>query len=76
MENKRLFLIEADSAKKAWAKADPAARTIAAGECCSCRHRLCDACEECSVTKRYSDYWICHRCGELNARGAETALRG
>jgi hypothetical protein len=68
VDNKRFFLIEAGSAKKAWAKASRASRAIAAGACDSCRHHLCGACEECSVTKRYSDYWICHRCGELNAR--------
>lgn len=37
-------------------------------ECASCRHRYCSICEECSATKQYSDYWICHCCSELNSR--------
>jgi hypothetical protein len=68
VDNKRFFLIEAGSAKQAWAKASRASGAIAAAKCDSCRHSYCSACEECSVTKRYSDYWICHCCGELNAR--------
>src|SRR5438034_5030749 len=68
VDNKRFFLIEASSAKQAWAKAGRASGTIGSADCGGCRHRHCSACEECSVTKRYSDYWICHRCGELNRR--------
>ena len=67
-DNKRFFLIEAGSAKQAWAKASRASGTVASADCDRCHHRQCSACEECSVTKRYSDYWICHRCGELNPR--------
>jgi len=67
VDNKRFFLIEAASAKQAWAKANRASGAIAAGRCRSCRHDLCTACEECSATKNCSDYWICHDCGELNA---------
>ena len=69
VDNKRFFLIEAGSAKQAWAKASRAsATTIGSADCNGCPHRYCSACEECSVTKRYSDYWICHCCGELNPR--------
>jgi hypothetical protein len=68
MDNKRFFLIEAGSAKQAWAKASRASGAVDGANCESCRHSHCIACEECSVTKRYSDYWICHRCGELNLR--------
>lgn len=68
VDNKRFFLIEAGSAKQAWAKASGASGAIGSADCDSCRHSYCSACEECSVTKRYSDYWICHSCGELNPR--------
>jgi hypothetical protein len=68
VDNKRFFLIEAGSAKQAWAKAGRASGTIGSADCRGCPHRHCSACEECSVTKSYSDYWICHCCGELNAR--------
>jgi hypothetical protein len=68
VDNKRFFLIEAGSAKQAWAKAGRASGTIGSADCGACPHRYCSACEECSVTKSYSDYWICHCCGELNAR--------
>jgi hypothetical protein len=30
-------------------------------------------CAECSVAKQYSDYWICHHCGELNRRASNCA---
>jgi hypothetical protein len=68
MDNKRFFLIEAGSAKQAWAKASRASGAVDGSNCEACRHSLCTGCEECSVTKGYSDYWICHRCGELNLR--------
>jgi hypothetical protein len=68
MDNKRFFLIEAGSAKQAWAKASRASGLMGSAACGGCPHRHCSACEECSVTERYSDYWICHNCGELNRR--------
>jgi hypothetical protein len=68
VDNKRFFLIEAVSAKQAWAKASRASGPKGSVNCGSCRHSRCSACEECSATKRCSDYWICHRCGELNRR--------
>ncbi len=67
-DNKRVFLIKAGSAKRAWAKARRALETIGSIDCLGCGHPCCRACEECSVAKQYSDYWICHRCGELNRR--------
>ena len=60
--------IEAGSAKRAWAKARRALETIGSVDCLGCAHRHCRACEECSVAKQYSDYWICHCCGELTRR--------
>lgn len=68
VENKRFILIEAVSAKQAWAKARRGSAATGSADCDWCRHRYCRACEECSVTRRYSDYWICHSCGELNRR--------
>ena len=67
-DNKQFFLIEASSAKQAWAKVNRASEAMESADCDGCQHRHCSACEECSVTKRFSDYWICHRCGELNLR--------
>jgi hypothetical protein len=75
VDNKRVFLIEAGSAKQAWAKASRASSPIGSADCDGCGHRYCGACEECSVTKRFSDYWICHRCGELNPRVPNLQLR-
>ena len=69
VDNKRFFLIEAVSAKQAWTKANPATEPGSA-DCGNCRHRHCGVCEECSVARQYSDYWICHWCGELNRRVA------
>jgi hypothetical protein len=68
VDNQRFFLIEAGSAKQAWAKANRSSAGIGNTECDCCRHRSCTVCEECSVAKQYSDYWICHCCGELNLR--------
>jgi hypothetical protein len=65
--NPHSILIEAGSAKQAWAKASRSSAS-GSGNCDWCRHRYCSDCEECSVPKRYSDYWICHCCGELNLR--------
>jgi hypothetical protein len=75
MDNQRFFLIEAGSAKQAWAKARRSSGPIGRADCGWCRHHHCSACEECSVTKRYSDYWICHCCGELNRRVQNLHLR-
>jgi hypothetical protein len=68
VDNKRFFLIEAGSAKQAWAKANIASEPVGSGVCSSCRHCHCRVCEEWSVTKAYSDYWICHCCGALTER--------
>jgi hypothetical protein len=74
-DNARFFLIEAGSAKQAWAKASHSSAAIGSAECDRCRHPHCGVCEECSVTKHYSDYWICHWCGELNLRVPNLNLR-
>ena len=68
VDNQRFFLIEAGSANQAWAKASRSSAPIGNAECACCCHCHCSACEECSVARPYSDYWICHCCGELNLR--------
>lgn len=74
-DNARYFLIEASSAKLAWAKVMRAADTPGSGECDSCGHRYCPVCADCSLSQRYSDYWICHSCGALTARGQNFTVR-
>lgn len=68
VDKKRSVLIEAASAQQARAKASRLWETIGTANCGCCRHGRCPGCEECSVAERYSDYWICHCCGELNRR--------
>jgi hypothetical protein len=75
MDNNRFFLIEAASAKQAWAKASVATKPNSSADCTWCRHYNCFICEECSVAKQYSDYWICHCCGELNPRRSNVQLK-
>jgi hypothetical protein len=71
----KVLLIEAVSAKEAWSKASHQPEPLGCADCERCGHRYCRACEECSVTKRYSDYWICHNCGDLNRRAQALHLR-
>jgi len=61
-EQKSVALIEVNSA--------PAIRPALRGSvvCDDCRHLHCETCEEGSAARQYSDFWICHRCGELNRR--------
>src|SRR5437016_1402581 len=72
--DKGFLLIEARSAKPAWVNPGSAAKPIGNAECSHCRHCRCSVCEECSAAKQYSDYWICHCCGELNLRVSKLAL--
>lgn len=74
-DNTRYFLIEAGSAKLAWAKVMRAADAPGSTECDSCGHGYCPICADCSVSQRYSDYWICHSCGALTARSQKFTLR-
>jgi len=74
-DNERFFLIEAGSAKQAWARVNSALKPDGSVVCSSCRHRQCRICEECSAAKQYSDNWICHCCGELNLRAANLDLK-
>jgi hypothetical protein len=74
--SKRVFLVEAVSAKQAWAKAGRVLGSIGSVGCECCQHRYCEICAEYSVTKRYSDYWICHCCSELNRRAQGPHLKG
>jgi hypothetical protein len=48
---------------------------ISSPQCAHCHHGHCPDCEECSATKQFSDYWICHCCGELNLRVPNLYLR-
>jgi len=64
-DNARYFLVQAGSKKMAWALAIRANDPAAYAQCDSCGHRFCPLCEECSLSQRYSDYWICHGCGAL-----------
>ena len=75
MDRKRLFKIDLDSAKQAWANGGCPPRAMTSGDCHSCRHRHCDVCDEYSLTKQYSDYWICHDCGALSLRIPRLHLR-
>jgi hypothetical protein len=75
-DNKRYFLIEAGSAKLAWAKAARVSSVIGSADCDSCGHGCCSICEECSLSQQYSDYWICHNCGALSLRISSLHLRG
>jgi len=74
-DNTRHFLIEARSAKQAWAKALRASGTTDNADCDSCRHGYCRLCADCSLSQQYSDYWICHSCGALSLRGPALRLR-
>ena len=74
-DSKRVFLVEAVSAKQAWAKAGRVSGSIGSADCDRCRHRHCKICAEYSVTKRYSDFWICHCCSELNRRAQGPHLK-
>lgn len=67
-DNKRYYLIEADSATLAWTKAARGSCVIGRAACESCGHGCCSICDECSLSQQYSDYWICHNCGALSAR--------
>jgi hypothetical protein len=75
VDNQRFLLIKAGSAKQARAKITRLSARIGSAECASCRHCHCRDCEECSVARQYSDYWICHCCGELNLRVPNLNLR-
>jgi hypothetical protein len=59
---------ETGSANQAGTDASRVSYGISNPECAHCHHRHCPNCEECSATKQFSDYWICHFCCELNLR--------
>ena len=61
-------LVEAVSVKQALVKVGSSSVPIGSVSCESCRHPYCSDCEQCSAQKQFSDYWICHECGELNRR--------
>jgi len=68
VDNKRFFLIEAHSVKQAWPPVHRPSEPDGSAVFGCCRHSHCRVCEEWSVTKAYSDYWICHCCGALTKR--------
>jgi hypothetical protein len=74
-DNIRYYLLEAGSAKLAWAKAVRASSVIGRADCDSCRHPYCSICEERSLSQQYSDYWVCHSCGALSPRMPSLQLR-
>lgn len=61
-------LIEAECARGVLDNPRGHSAAIGRVDCAHCRHDCCSYCEDCSVAKQYSDYWICHGCGELNLR--------
>ncbi len=67
-EHKSFALIKANSAPSMRLKNEPVGSVV----CDDCRHLHCDVhcdvCEESSAARQFSDFWICHRCGELNRR--------
>jgi len=69
VRNRRCFPIETGLSKHAW-NASGSSHGISGPECVYCRHHHCRICDECSAPKQYSDYWICHQCGELNRRAS------
>ena len=73
---KRFALIEPSSAEAIRPKDKLAPVRMGSVPCDDCRHRPCQACEECSVAKQYSDFWICHCCGELNRRVRDLDVKG
>jgi len=67
-ENQLVSLVEAVSVKPALVKVSSLSVPIGSASCANCRHPYCSDCEQCSAPKHFSDYWICHHCGELNRR--------
>jgi hypothetical protein len=63
-----LTLIEPGSGQAIRSDNESPALPGARSACGDCRHLHCQICEENSAPKQYSDFWICHRCGELNRR--------
>jgi len=67
-EQKSLVLIEPNSAPSRRLKNEPVIAPVDSVVCDDCRHLHCEVCEESSAPRQFSDFWICHRCGELNRR--------
>ena len=66
---------ETSIAKQIWDKVHRAPVNTNSSKCAHCHHRHCHVCQEYSAAKQSSDYWICHRCKELNRRVANLYLR-
>jgi hypothetical protein len=66
-DNKHYLPVEAVE-QQASADSGAASKQVGSVVCSSCRHRQCCICEEWSIAKEYSDYWICHCCGALTHR--------
>jgi len=69
-----LARIEIDSVPKERKTNLRSALPAGSAVCCDCHHHCCKTCEEGSAARQYSDFWICHRCGELNRRAALDAV--
>jgi hypothetical protein len=67
-EHKSFALIEPNSVPSMRLKNEPLIAPVASVVCDDCGHLHCDVCEESSAARQFSDFWICHRCGELNRR--------
>jgi hypothetical protein len=67
-EHKSFALIEPNSVPSMRLKNEPAAAPVGSVVCGDCRPLHCEICEESSAARQFSDFWICHRCGELNRR--------
>jgi len=75
VRNRHCFLTQTGLSKHAWNDRSSSAG-ISSPECADCHHHHCRICDECSAPKQYSDYWICHQCGELNRRVPSLVKRG
>ena len=73
--NQCCFPIETGFVKQVWDKVHGVRAKTRNCDCAHCRHRQCHVCEEYSAAKQHSDYWICHRCKELNRRVANLYLK-
>ena len=76
VEHKSFALLEPRSTEAIRPKLELAPVPMGSVVCGDCRHLQCQVCEECSAAKQYSDFWICHRCGELNRRVCNLDLKG
>lgn len=75
-EHDSIALTEPESAPAIPLKTEPAPAAVGSIVCSDCRHLYCEICENGSAAKQYSDFWICHRCSELNRRARNLEFKG